>query len=235
MVRGPTAISACPIRWARPAACCPRRSRPRPPPGADRRFASRWSTRRAPSSTATPTGRRSAPSRPPRRWARTAGRGRFESGPTTSWAQVVLPWRPNGRSGWIRLDGRLRIHTAYWVRADLSSADGDADEGPPPADRVSGGGGRGRNPNADRKVLRHRPRRHRRSVRAVRLVRVRAQRPPAEPAGRLGRRRSAGDPRHQPPSSIGTAASAGCLRVSATALSTLRRYLRLGTPVVIRR
>src|SRR5436190_19302869 len=35
------------------------------------------------------------------------------------------------------------------------------------------------------------------------------------------------------PASIGTAASAGCLRVSATALGTLKRYLRLGTPVVI--
>ena len=37
------------------------------------------------------------------------------------------------------------------------------------------------------------------------------------------------------PSSIGTAASAGCLRVTAQALSRLRRHLRLGTPVVIRR
>ena len=37
------------------------------------------------------------------------------------------------------------------------------------------------------------------------------------------------------PSSIGTAASAGCLRVSATALGTLKRFLRLGTPVVVHR
>ena len=35
------------------------------------------------------------------------------------------------------------------------------------------------------------------------------------------------------PSSIGQAASAGCLRVSATALARLRSLLRLGTPVVI--
>ena len=35
------------------------------------------------------------------------------------------------------------------------------------------------------------------------------------------------------PSSIGTAASAGCLRVSAAALSVLKAQLRLGTPVVI--
>ena len=35
------------------------------------------------------------------------------------------------------------------------------------------------------------------------------------------------------PSSIGTAASAGCLRVSAGALSVLKAQLRLGTPVVI--
>jgi lipoprotein-anchoring transpeptidase ErfK/SrfK len=36
------------------------------------------------------------------------------------------------------------------------------------------------------------------------------------------------------PASIGTAASAGCLRVSARALAILRQYIRLGTPVVIR-
>jgi lipoprotein-anchoring transpeptidase ErfK/SrfK len=35
------------------------------------------------------------------------------------------------------------------------------------------------------------------------------------------------------PSSLGTAASAGCLRVSATALEILKRALRPGTPVVI--
>ena len=37
------------------------------------------------------------------------------------------------------------------------------------------------------------------------------------------------------PSSIGTSASAGCLRVSARALERLKSLLRLGTPVVITR
>jgi hypothetical protein len=37
------------------------------------------------------------------------------------------------------------------------------------------------------------------------------------------------------PASIGTAASAGCLRVSAQALSVLKANVRLGTPVVIAR
>lgn len=36
------------------------------------------------------------------------------------------------------------------------------------------------------------------------------------------------------PSSIGTSASAGCLRVSQRVLERLRRILQLGTPVVIR-
>ena len=35
------------------------------------------------------------------------------------------------------------------------------------------------------------------------------------------------------PSSLGTAASAGCLRVSSTALGILKRYLHPGTPVII--
>jgi len=37
-----------------------------------------------------------------------------------TWARVGLTWKPNGRSGWIRLTGRTRLHTAWWVRADLS-------------------------------------------------------------------------------------------------------------------
>jgi hypothetical protein len=30
------------------------------------------------------------------------------------WARIVLPWRPNGRTGWIKLGGRLAVHTAIW-------------------------------------------------------------------------------------------------------------------------
>jgi hypothetical protein len=36
------------------------------------------------------------------------------------WAQVVLPWRPNGRTGWVRLRGHRVVHTETWVQADLS-------------------------------------------------------------------------------------------------------------------
>jgi lipoprotein-anchoring transpeptidase ErfK/SrfK len=55
---------------------------------------------------------------------------------------------------------------------------------------------------------------------------------PRLPAGWLGGDQLAihgtNDPR-----SIGTAASAGCLRISAHALAVLRTHVRLGTPVVI--
>jgi lipoprotein-anchoring transpeptidase ErfK/SrfK len=37
------------------------------------------------------------------------------------------------------------------------------------------------------------------------------------------------------PSSIGTSASAGCVRVSEATLAVLRPLLRLGTPIVIHR
>src|SRR5690349_5795864 len=36
------------------------------------------------------------------------------------WAQVVLPWRPNGRTGWVRTRGHRVVHTRTWVQADLS-------------------------------------------------------------------------------------------------------------------
>ena len=36
------------------------------------------------------------------------------------WAKIVLPWRPNGRYGWIRTTGRHTVQTAIWVDADLS-------------------------------------------------------------------------------------------------------------------
>src|SRR6476659_6209261 len=36
------------------------------------------------------------------------------------WAQVVLPWRPNGRTGWVRARGHRVVHTRTWVQADLS-------------------------------------------------------------------------------------------------------------------
>lgn len=155
-------------------------------------------------------------------------------GPNHDWAQVVLPWRPNGRSGWIQLDGRLRIHTAYWVRADLSSRTVTLMKGRHPRIVFRAAVGAAGTPTPTGKFF------------------VTDRVATGDPYGPFGWF-AFGLSGHQPnlpagwsggdqlaihgtnaPSSIGTAASAGCLRVSATALSTLRRYLRLGTPVVIR-
>lgn len=159
-------------------------------------------------------------------WALSTTQGR--------WARIVLPWRPNGRTGWIKLDGRRTVHTAIWAVADISSrtvalkrgrhtiavfrAAVGAPLSPTPAGRFD----------------------------VTDLV------PTADPSGPFGWF-AFGLSGHQPnlppgwtggdqlaihgtnePASIGTAASAGCLRVSAWALAILRQYIRLGTPVVIR-
>ena len=71
--------------------------------------------------------------------------------------------------------------------------------------------------------------------RLLRLLHPRAHRPPGEPAAWLDRRRPPGDPRHRHPATIGTAASAGCLRAADADLAVLMAAVPLGTPVVIRR
>src|SRR5581483_8413196 len=38
-----------------------------------------------------------------------------------AWAKVVLPWHPNGSTGWIRLSGVPIVRSPYWVRADVSA------------------------------------------------------------------------------------------------------------------
>ena len=40
--------------------------------------------------------------------------------PRGRWGRIVLPWRPNGQTGWIDLRGRSLVRTATWVKADLS-------------------------------------------------------------------------------------------------------------------
>src|SRR5262245_57338638 len=40
--------------------------------------------------------------------------------PRGRWGRIVLPWRPNGQTGWIDLRGRSLVRTATWVHADLS-------------------------------------------------------------------------------------------------------------------
>jgi len=149
------------------------------------------------------------------------------------WAQVVLPWRPNGRTGWVRTRGHRVVHTRTWVQADLSRrrvmlmhgshevrsfrAAIGAPDSPTPTGRFS----------------------------------VTDPISTGDPSGPYGWY-AFGLSGHQPnlpvgwsggdqlaihgtnaPSTLGTAASAGCLRVSATALGILKRYLRPGTPVVI--
>jgi L,D-transpeptidase catalytic domain len=144
------------------------------------------------------------------------------------WARVVLPWHPNGRTGWVRLRGHRVIHTRTWVQADLSRR---------------------------RVMLMH-------GSRLVRSFPAAMGAPGSPtPIGRFSVTDpiSTGDPSgpfgwyafglsgHQPNlpagwsggdqlaihASIGTPASAGCLRVSASALWVLKRALHPGTPVVI--
>jgi L,D-transpeptidase catalytic domain len=149
------------------------------------------------------------------------------------WARVVLPWTPNGRTGWVWLRGRRVVRTHTWVQADLSR----------------------------RRVMLMRSGEVRRSfVAAVGapgsptpIGRFSVTDPIAtgDPSGPFGWY-AFGLSGHQPnlpagwsggdqlaihgtndQASLGRAASAGCLRVSAGALAVLKRALQPGTPVVI--
>jgi lipoprotein-anchoring transpeptidase ErfK/SrfK len=149
------------------------------------------------------------------------------------WARVVLPWRPNGRTGWVWLHGRRVVRTATWVQADLSRR------------RVMLMRGR--------RLVASFPAAVGAAVSPTPIGRFSVTDPIAtgDPSGPFGWY-AFGLSGHQPhlppgwtggdqiaihgtnaPSSLGTAASAGCLRVSARALGVLRAALRPGTPVVI--
>ena len=149
------------------------------------------------------------------------------------WAHVVLTWKPNGRTGWVRLAGRRRVHVAYWVKADLSQRLLWLMRGRHPLVAFRAADRHPLHPHSHGQVLRHRPGRHRRPSGPFGWFAFGLSgHQPNLPAGWGGGDQLAIHGTNEP-SSIGTAASAGCLRVTAQALSRLRRHLRLGTPVVI--
>src|SRR5690242_17395389 len=149
------------------------------------------------------------------------------------WARVVLPWHPNGRTGWVRLRGHRVVHTRTWVQADLSrrrvmlmqgsrvvrsfAAAIGAPDSPTPigrfsvTDPISTGDPSGPFGWYAFGLSGHQP-----------------NLPPGWTGGDQLAIHGTNDP-----ASIGKRASAGCLRVSAAALWVLKRALRPGTPVVI--
>jgi hypothetical protein len=151
------------------------------------------------------------------------------------WARVALAWMPNSKQGWIRLAGRRRVHTRYWVKADLSRR----------RLRLM----RGRRAQATFPAAIGAPSSPTPTGRYV-VTDLVATGDPAGPFGAFAFGLSGHQPNLPPgwtggdqlaihgtndPASIGTASSAGCLRVSETALEALRQALRPGSPVVIAR
>jgi len=161
-------------------------------------------------------------------WARATARHR-------RWARVPLAWLPDHRQGWIRLAGLSRIHTPFWVRADLSRRRLQLMRGRRLQATFSAAIGAPSSPTPTGRFV------------VTDLV---ATGDPAGPFGSFAFGLSGHQPNLPPgwtggdqlaihgtndPGSIGTASSAGCLRVSDAALAALRRALRLGSPVVISR
>ena len=157
----------------------------------------------------------------------------FKTTRDQTWAKVGLTWQPNGRTGWIRLAHRRRIHTAYWVEADLSRRTLSLMRGRHRLVVFRAGIGAPISPTPTGHFY------------VTDLV------PTGDPSGPFGWF-AFGLSGHQPhlppgwsggnqlaihgtnaPSTIGAAASAGCLHVTSAALATLKRHLRLGSPVVI--
>lgn len=149
------------------------------------------------------------------------------------WARVILPWRPNGRTGWISLRGRRTVKSRVWVEADISRRRVNLMLGTRTLRSFVAAVGAPATPTP------------------VGRFSVTDPIATGDPGGPFGWY-AFGLSGHQPnlpagwsggdqlaihgtnaPSSLGTAASAGCLRVSSAALGILKRYLRPGTPVII--
>jgi hypothetical protein len=150
-----------------------------------------------------------------------------------TWGRVVLPVRPNGTTGWIRLNPRRLQHTSTWVIGNLGHRRVTLMHGASPVTSWPAAIGSPESPTPTGRFS------------------VTDRVPTGNPDGPFGWY-AFGLSGHQPnlpagwsggdqlaihgtsvPSSIGLAASAGCLRVSASALRHLRPRLDLGTPVMI--
>jgi hypothetical protein len=149
------------------------------------------------------------------------------------WGRVVLPLKPNGRTGWINLHRLRTVHTSTWIRASLHQRRIWLMHGSRPLASFSAAIGAVTTPTPAGRFS------------------VTDSLTTGDPSGPFGWY-AFGLSGHQPhlppnwsggdqlaihgtddPASIGTAASHGCLRVSPQALARLRPALHLGTPVVI--
>ena len=149
------------------------------------------------------------------------------------WGRVVLPLKPNGRTGWIDLHGLRTVHTSTWIRASLHAHRIWLMHGSRTVTSFSAAIGAVSTPTP------------------VGRFSITDSLDTGDPSGPFGWY-AFGLSGHQPhlppnwtggdqlaihgtddPASIGTAASHGCLRVWPRALARLRPVLRLGTPVVI--
>ncbi len=149
-----------------------------------------------------------------------------------SWGRVQLPYVWPRTSGWIRLAGLPRARTAYHVDVDLSEHRVRVYRGDDLRFAAPGATGASSSPTPPgRYVVTDRvPFSPGSSLGSFAFGISGIQ--PHLPAGWSGGNQLAIHGTNSP-STIGTSASAGCVRVSETTLARLKPFLMLGTPVVI--